>query len=154
MRLREIMKTDVETISSSESASTALGRMKTRRIRHLVVTRGDEIVGILSDRDVRSVGSYRTVQTVGESMSKSVVTASPRTTLREAANLLRGRTIGCLPIVEKGRLVGIVTTTDLLELIGRGVERPTAKSKRWVMKGRGPRRKSTAWGAGSGQPSV
>ena len=144
MRLRELMKTDVETISSSESAATALARMKTRRIRHLVVTRGNEIIGVLSDRDVRSVGQYRTIETVGESMSRAVVTASPETTLREAANLLRGRTIGCLPVVEKGRLVGIVTTTDLLELIGRGIERPTATSKRWVMKGRGPRRKPAA----------
>jgi acetoin utilization protein AcuB len=144
MRLHEIMKSNVETISSSESAATALARMKMRRIRHLVVTRGGEIIGVLSERDVRSVGPYRTIETVGDSMSKPVVTASPTTTLREAANLLRGRTIGCLPIVEKNRLVGIVTTTDLLEMIGRGMDRPTATTKRWVMKGRGPRRKPPA----------
>jgi len=63
-------------------------------------------------------------------------------TLRQAANLLRGRTIGCLPVVEGGELVGILTTTDLLELIGRGAEKPVAKGKRWVLKGRGPRRRS------------
>ena len=77
-------------------------------------------------------------------MTSPAVTASPRMTLRQAANLLRGRTIGCLPVVEGGKLVGILTTTDLLELIGRGIERPTAKGKRWVMKGRGPRRKIIA----------
>ena len=63
--------------------------------------------------------------------------------VRQAANLLRGRTIGCLPVLEDGKLVGILTTTDLLEQIGRGSDRP-AKGKRWVMKGRGPRRKALA----------
>ena len=59
---------------------------------------------------------------------------------RQAANLLRGRTIGCLPIVEDGKAVGIVTTTDLLELIGRGSERPVQRVDRWILRGRGPRR--------------
>jgi CBS domain-containing protein len=63
-------------------------------------------------------------------------------TIRQAANLLRGRTIGCLPVLEDGKLVGILTTTDLLELIGRASERPVSKGKRWVMKGRGARRKA------------
>jgi acetoin utilization protein AcuB len=57
---------------------------------------------------------------------------------------MRGRTIGCLPVVEDGRIAGIVTTTDLLELIGAGAERPVAKIRRWVMKDRGPERKSVA----------
>jgi CBS domain-containing protein len=50
---------------------------------------------------------------------------------------MRGRTIGSLPVVEKGRLAGIVTVTDLLDLIGRGVERPVEKGKRWTLKHRG-----------------
>jgi hypothetical protein len=53
----------------------------------------------------------------------------------------RGRSICCLPVVEKDRLVGIVTTTDLLDLIGRGAERPIPKTRRWVLKDRGPRGK-------------
>jgi acetoin utilization protein AcuB len=55
--------------------------------------------------------------------------------------LLRGRTIGCLPVTEDGKLVGIVTTTDLLEAVGRGAERPVSKGKRRILKSRGPRRK-------------
>jgi acetoin utilization protein AcuB len=65
-------------------------------------------------------------------------------TVRQAANLLRGRTIGCLPVVEDGAILGIVTTIDLLELIGRGAERPVPKTRRWVLKDRGPRRKPVA----------
>jgi len=144
MRLRDIMKTRVETISANESAEAAANRMRSARIRHLIVRDGKKIVGVVSDRDIRSLGSFRQIQTVEEVMSAPVVTASTDTTLRRAANLLRGRAVGCLPVVEKGRLAGIVTITDLLELVGRGAERPAAKSRRWIMKGRGPRRKATA----------
>jgi len=69
-------------------------------------------------------------QTVEDHMSRRVVTASPEMALRKAANLMRGRSIGCLPVLAEGQLVGIVTTTDLLELIGRGTERPRTNSKR------------------------
>jgi acetoin utilization protein AcuB len=141
MRVAELMKPRVETVSVGESAELARQRMRQKRIRHLVVTSGRDVVGVVSDRDLEEAGSLRRVQTVGEVMTSPVVTARPETTLRQAANLLRGRAIGCLPVLEDGRLVGIVTTTDLLELVGRGAERPVAKSRRFILKGRGPRRK-------------
>jgi acetoin utilization protein AcuB len=144
MRLREIMSTRVETISPRESAQAALGRMRRARIRHLVVVDGQRIVGVLSERDIAALGSLRQVETVEDVMSGPAVTCSPSTTLRQAANLLRGRTIGCLPLVEEGKTVGIVTTTDLLDLIGAGIERPVPKTHRWVMKDRGPLRKPVA----------
>ena len=141
MRVAELMKPRVETVSVGESAEVARQRMRQKRIRHLVVTSGRDVVGVVSDRDLEEAGSLRRVQTVGEVMTSPVVTARPETTLRQAANLLRGRAIGCLPVLENGRLVGIVTTTDLLELVGKGAERPVAKSRRFILKGRGPRRK-------------
>ena len=141
MRVAELMKPRVETVSVGESAELARQRMRQKRIRHLVVTSGRDVVGVVSDRDLEEAGSLRRVQTVGEVMTSPVVTARPETTLRQAANLLRGRAIGCLPVLEDGRLVGIVTTTDLLELVGKGAERPVAKSRRFILKGRGPRRK-------------
>jgi acetoin utilization protein AcuB len=141
MRLREIMKTKVETITPSESVATALERMRANRIRHLVVTHGRQVVGVLSDRDLgRRVGD-RIGQSVEEAMTSPVVTATPETSLKQAANLMRGHAIGCIPIVADQHLAGIVTVTDLLELIGRGVERPMSKAPRWVMKDRGPRRR-------------
>jgi acetoin utilization protein AcuB len=137
MRLGEIMRTKVETIAPRESAGAALERMRRTRIRHLVVQDGEKIVGVVSDRDLRA--SQRRRQTVEDVMSSPAMTCSPDTTLRQAANLLRGRTIGCLPVVADGRIAGIVTTTDLLDLIGGGVEveRPVPKTRRWVRKGRG-----------------
>jgi len=138
MRLGEIMRTKVETIAPRESAGAALERMRRTRIRHLVVQDGEKIVGVVSDRDI-APASQRRQQTVEDVMSSPAMTCSPDTTLRQAANLLRGRTVGCLPVVADGRIAGIVTTTDLLDLIGGGVEveRPVPKTRRWVRKGRG-----------------
>jgi acetoin utilization protein AcuB len=142
MRVQDVMTRGVETVSMVESVEAALSRMRQKRIRHLVVTRGKEVVGVVSERDLKSLGSPRRVQAIEDVMVSPAITAAPEMTLRKAANLLRGRTIGCLPVMQDDELVGIITTTDLLELIGRGAERPTAKGQRWVMKGRGPRRKS------------
>jgi acetoin utilization protein AcuB len=144
MRLREIMHKKVETVSPRESAAVALERMRRARVRHLVVQDGSNVVGILSDRDLKGMGSLAQVETVENVMSSPAVTCSPDLTLRKAANLLRGRALGCLPILEDGKIVGIVTTTDLLEMIGAGIERPVPKTRRWILKDRGPRRNPVA----------
>jgi acetoin utilization protein AcuB len=143
MRLKDVMNTDVKAIAATDSAEMAWNRMKLHGIRHLVVTGGKEVVGVLSERDLGGPRgtSVRRGRTAGELMTHSVVTGDPEMTLRRVANLLRGRSIGSLPIVSKGKLVGIVTITDLLEMIGRGAQRPIEQSRKWVMKGRGPRMK-------------
>ncbi|MFZ5468095.1 MAG: CBS domain-containing protein [Myxococcota bacterium] len=133
MRLHEIMTTDVQTASPNDDAEQAFHKMRVQRIRHLVVQEDRRIVGILSQRDLGGPkgASQRRGTTVGEWMSPAAVTASPTTTVRQAANLLRARTIGCLPVVEGGKLVGIVTLTDLLDLLGRGGEPAARLSGRW-----------------------
>jgi acetoin utilization protein AcuB len=141
MRVQDIMRTRVETVSPRESAAVAFERMRRARIRHLVVQDGKRVVGVLSDRDVTGMGSLRQVETVEDVMTSPAVTCSPDLTLRQAANLLRGRTMGCLPVLENGKIVGIVTTTDLLETIGAGIERPVPSSRRWILKDRGPGRR-------------
>lgn len=137
MRLQDIMSTPVETVAAHAPASEAHALMKRRGIHHLVVMEGPRVVGVVSTRDLSTGRSG----SVGEAMSAPVATARPRATVREAANLLRGRTIGCLPVVEAGRVVGIVTISDLLGLIGRGVERPIERSTRWTLRARGPRKR-------------
>jgi len=138
MRVGEVMTRRVETVPPEESVDSAIRRMRNARVRHLVVVRGRRVLGVLSDRDL----GLETDKSVGDVMTAHAVSASPDMTIRKAANLLRGRSIGCLPVMEDGNLVGIVTTTDLLERIGRGAERPISRGKRWTLKGRGPRRKS------------
>lgn len=124
MRIREVMTKDVETVAPTLQAADAAARMRLNRIHHLVVKEGRAIVGVLSDRDVRGRSAADLAQfRVDELMTRSAVAVGPNDTVRAAANLMRGRTIGCLPVVERGRLVGIVTVTDLLELLGRGIDR-------------------------------
>ncbi len=141
MRVSDIMTPAVRVVPSDLDAESAWRKMRTARIRHLVVMDDDRVVGIVSSHDLGGPheAAARKGQTVGDVMTPDPVVAAPTTTVREAANVLRGRAIGCLPVVDGVRLVGIVTTTDLLELIGRGVERPIATSTRWVLRARGPR---------------
>lgn len=136
MRLREIMVAPVITIAPDESAEAAWARMEFERVRHLVVTEGNRVLGVLSDRDLggREGDQVREGRTVGELMTPQVATAKPGTTLRQAANMMSGRLIGCLPVVEDGRLVGIVTATDVLDELGRGSTRPTVRAQRRSMR--------------------
>jgi CBS domain-containing protein len=67
-------------------------------------------------------------------MTTQIASAKPGTTLRQAANLMRGRLIGSLPVVSDGRVVGIVTATDVLEELGRGSTRPAAAAQRRSMR--------------------
>ena len=139
MRLQDIMKESVETVGPRDTADMAWERMRRRRIRHLVVMDGSRVTGVLSQRDIASAEA-REGRVVLDLMSAPAVTAEPTTTVREAANLLRGRTLGCLPVLAKGKLLGIVTTTDLLELLGRGAERPVPRPGRRTLESRGSRR--------------
>ena len=148
MRLGEIMKTSVETIRLKDPAELAWERMRLERIHHLVVMDDDAVVGVVSDRDLGGArgNRLREGRQVADLMTRTVVTAAPTTTVREAANLMRGRAIGCLPVFDGGSLRGIITVTDLLELIGKGAERPTARATRAILRGRGQRRKPfTHW---------
>ena len=135
MRLQDIMSRGIKTTRPEASGAEAKNAMRTSGIRHLLVLNGREVVGIVSDRDL-GTGSA----SVGDVMTRTVVTARPETTIRQAANLLRGHVIGCLVIVDETKPIGIVTTTDLLNLIGRGAERPIERSTRGTLRSRGPRR--------------
>jgi len=133
MRLADIMSSPVETIDVDESAENAWNRMQSKKIHHLVVMKDGDAAGVISARDLsgpRGV-ALRWAGSVEELMSPQIVTAAPETTVREAANLLRGRNIGCLPILRGRKVVGIVTITDLIELVGRGLEKaPPPKPRR------------------------
>jgi acetoin utilization protein AcuB len=144
MRLQDIMSTEIKTIGASASVGEARSFMRAQGIHHLLVCDERRVVGVVSDRDLGGRVGARDgsggARSVGEVMTSNLATATPSMTVRQAANLLRGRTIGCLPVLEGGKPVGIVTTTDLLDLIGRGAERPIARSIRWTLRGRGVRR--------------
>ena len=149
MRVFEVMTSEVEIVSPTTKAADAANRMRMNQIRHLVVKDGRAIVGVLSDRDVRSRGEVDLAQrSVADLMTRSAVSIGPNDTVRAAANVMRGRTLGCLPVVERGKLVGIVTVTDLLELLGRGADRrtqPARAATHYRVPHRKQRRMPAAW---------
>jgi len=136
MRLDEIMSVRVVAIGLDEPAGAAWLRMQRERIRHLVVMDGPHLVGVISERDLGGCGGVdlRRGRVVRELMALRVATVTPATTLRQAANLMRGRLIGCLPVLQGNRVVGIVTATDVLDELGRGSTRPEVRAKRRAMR--------------------
>lgn len=130
------MGTQVATIGPDATADAAWTEMRRRRIRHLVVMEDSRMVGMLSERDLggRHGAAARRGRSVRELMTASPASATPATTLRQAANLMRGRMIGSLPVMEDGRVIGIVTATDVLDELGRGSSRPAVRAQRQSMR--------------------
>ncbi|MEZ5294607.1 MAG: CBS domain-containing protein [Vicinamibacterales bacterium] len=143
MRVEELMTAPVETVPPSVSADEAWTRMRAGGIRHLVVVDRGRVAGVVSSTDLggRRGAMARKDRTVGDLMTAPAVSVEPAASVRRAANLMRGRTIGCLVVADADRPVGIVTTADLLDLIGRGTERPVVATRRWTLKHRAPHTK-------------
>ena len=144
MRVQDVMTRSVRTIGPEAPASEALALMNEGNFHHLVVSEDRGLVGIVSSRDLGSPlePDFRETHRVADVMNPHVVTATPDMPLKQAANIMRGRSIGCLPVVRPGRpdrLVGILTISDLLDVLGRGVDRPS-RPDRMILKARAPRK--------------
>jgi acetoin utilization protein AcuB len=101
-------------VESNEKLATVRRKMDQGNFHRVPVVDGGKLVGIVSDRDLREhVGSLEDVKVNG-AMTEPVVSVAPTTMLEEAANLLVKHKIGGLPVVEQGKVVGIITATDLL----------------------------------------
>ena len=150
MRVQDVMSERVQTVPPGYSAEEAFQVMRIRGVHHLAVVDGNRLVGLLSDRDAgsRRGAAVRQRRTVADLMTPHVVAVTPATTVRQAANLMRGRSIGSLIVSDGGRIVGIVTVSDLLEVLGRGIDRP-APVARPTLKYRSPHakraRSASAW---------
>lgn len=119
MTIEEIMTPRVVTIGPDESASAAWTRMLRRRIRHLAVTSGGQLMGVISERDLggRAGRTRRRGRTVRDLMTRNVVSARPDMSVDDAADLIRERLIGSLPVVDGDHVVGIVTATDVFDAL-------------------------------------
>jgi len=127
MRVREIMVKEVATLDINDELSLANDIMRLGRIRHLPVVDGPRLVGIISERDLfrsslaQALG-YGTKASrdlmkglrIKDIMVAEVVTVSPDTKLCDAVHIMVDKKIGCLPVVENDRLVGLITETDVL----------------------------------------
>jgi CBS domain-containing protein len=111
MYVRELMTPRVIAVAPSDPLAVARRVLRENRIHHLLVMEKDDVVGLLSYRDL--IG--RTEDTpVASVMSRDVLTVEPWATARNAAAMMLGRSHGCLPVMEGGQVTGIITSTDLL----------------------------------------
>ena len=143
MRVQDIMTDGVRTVSPTMPAEDAWQLMQQADFHHLVVIDGSRLVGIVSERDLGGPRgrSLRRAKSVADVMTPDVVTVPPDTPVRKAANVMRGRAIGCLVVAVGDRVLGIVTVADLLELLGRGEVRPVPEAVRPTLNHRVPHTK-------------
>ena len=127
MLVKNRMHADPVSVSPDDTLAQALRLTREHRIRHLPVVRGGVLVGILSDRDIRSAmpspleihdaGRAEAVAEtpVAQVMTAEVITSGPFDTVEDAAKLLCRHRIGALPVVDAhGRLLGMISETDVL----------------------------------------
>ncbi len=121
------MQREVATLGINDTLGLADDVMQLGRIRHLPVLSNGVVVGIVSQRDLYRSAVSSMLQMpraterewlgkipVRSAMSSNVVTVAPGATVHQAVDLMLAHRIGCLPVVERGQLVGLVSETDCL----------------------------------------
>lgn len=131
MKVRDLMSPEVATVFRNDQLAIADDVMRLGRIRHTPVIDEEtgEVVGVVSQRDLfrgalaRALGYGQHAQQkmlgmlrVKDVMTTNPVTISPDAEIAEAARTMLERKIGCLPVVEDGKLVGILTESDFVRL--------------------------------------
>jgi len=114
--LREIMSTDCETVAPDQNIHQIAVMMEQNNIGFVPVVKNDKLIGVVTDRDlaVRGYAAKRPGSAQAEEvMTKNIVTATPDTTVDEAAKIMSQEMIRRLAVVENGSLVGIVAIGDL-----------------------------------------
>jgi len=126
-----IMTTDIITLNLTDSLETAEELFKTHTIRHIPVVSGDSIIGMLSYTDLLRISFVDAVDedekdveaivynmfTIEQVMAKNIISVSSTTLIKEVAELLAKKEFHALPVVYDNKLVGIVTTTDLINYL-------------------------------------
>ncbi|MFC4076945.1 CBS domain-containing protein [Salinithrix halophila] len=114
-QMRDIMTTQVATVTPQDNIQQAAGLMKQHNVGVIPVVENGVLRGVVTDRDLvlRSVADNNGAATVAEVMTTDVITADPTMTVDEASRLMAERQIRRLPIVENNQLVGIVALGDL-----------------------------------------
>ena len=108
------------TVSADTTVKQALDIIETRKLRHLPILDPDEaLIGIVSEKDLLRAPVDDPIESI---MTRDVITVTEYTALEEAARIMADHKISSLPIMRNGRLIGIITETDLfkifLELLG------------------------------------
>jgi len=135
MLVRDIMRSPAVAIFADTTLEDAYRTMQEKGIRHLPVLEGEKLVGVITDRDLRLATSalapfpFFPGSRVSDVMRPGPLTADPSDPVEDATRIMRERKIGCLPVVDGGRLIGIVTGLDLLDALIRmtGVNKPSGR---------------------------
>ena len=127
MTVGDLMTKDVLTVNRDEPIRRPWELVEEKRLRRFPVMDGDRLVGIITDRDLRNATASSVVLTekkyhdflldtvkVESVMTQNPKTVSPDTSLIDAARIILEMKVGGLPVIEEGRLVGIITETDLI----------------------------------------
>ena len=114
MQIINLMTSDPVTIGPNDTLSKAKAIMDAGRFRRVPVMDDGRLVGILTERDVREYLRSLDSTRVNAAMRTALITITPYNTVEDAARLMLKHKIGGLPIIADGKLVGIVTTSDLL----------------------------------------
>ena len=130
MLIKEIMTTRVATVSMDDRLGVIKEIFEQAHFRHLLVLEEEVLVGVISDRDLlRALSPYldtdaemnRDTETINrrahQIMSRQPITISPERSLQEAASIMLEQHVSCLPVLENGALVGIVSWKDLLRVM-------------------------------------
>lgn len=128
--VRDAMQKGIVTISVSETLSTVEDIMTLGQVRHIPVVQAGRLVGVVSHRDLlraslSNLSDHRDderrmflhVVEIARVMSTPPVVVGPDVTVGEAALIMAERKIGCLPVVDGDELVGMITETDILQLV-------------------------------------
>jgi len=135
MLVQDIMTSPVIAISPDISLQHAYQTMQEKGIRHLPVLDLEKLVGVVTDRDLRLATSalaptpFPPGAKVSTVMCKFPFTADPADPVEDAARLMREKKIGCLPVTDDDRLVGIITGLDLLDALIQmtGADKPSGR---------------------------
>ncbi|HCR12998.1 CBS domain-containing protein [Solidesulfovibrio sp.] len=118
MRVADLMTSQLRCLRETDSLADAMAAMQELFIRHIpIVDEAGGLVGIVTQRDLLSLEHKKDpVTPLRDVMRTDVVTVTPDTPLRTAAETMIYNKYGCLPVVDDGELVGIITETDFLKL--------------------------------------
>jgi CBS domain-containing protein len=129
VRVSEIMTNAAVLDQSDDTLAEAARKMWKQQTGSLLVMDGDDLVGIITERDVLkavATGVKLEETRIAEVMTKDVVTVGPGTSLREAAKIMADRWIRHLPVVDGGKLVGVLSQRDLAGVLAGALNEPDA----------------------------
>jgi CBS domain-containing protein len=129
MKISEIMTNAAVIDQSDDTLAEAARKMWNQQTGSLLVMEGDDLVGILTERDIlKAVASGARMDDVriSEVMTKDVLTVGPQASLREAAKMMADRWIRHLPVVDGGKVVGVLSQRDLAGVLAGALNEPDA----------------------------